>query len=88
MENTNTNSTVNPASSTKTILVAIVLLILAIIFWRWSLAYRTDHHMMDDRDDVMQMDQTPVTDEQLDKDLDASLNSNSEIELKAVDSEF
>lgn len=72
-------------TSTKTIWIFLVLLLAALVFWRWSLHYRASQVM---NHDTMMMGTEPATNEQLDQELEASMNSNSEIELRGVDEEF
>ncbi len=70
-------------TSTKTILIFLALLLAALVFWRWSLYFQTAHMVTEEK--VMEV---PSSNEDLDAELEASINSNSEIELKAVDGEF
>ncbi len=94
MENTTTPITptpVTPNPSNMKLLVFTGLLILGMIFWLWSISYRNNHHMMESgrmmrNDKQMAPAMTRETD--LNGEIDASLNSNSEIELRGIDEEF
>lgn len=98
MENTTTTPTPNPVAPQPTssvsntrLLVLTGLLILATAFWFWSLNYRDTHHRMQGGH-MMQNDQpmTPAYTEEsdLNNEIDSSMETNSEIELKGIDEEF
>lgn len=103
MENTpiTPNPTITPKGPTRnTLLILSVLLVLSVLFWLWSLAYRNDHQRDDRMDtDGKAMMNNNVNDENntnpgvveetnLDNEIDASMNSESEVELKGIDEEF
>lgn len=94
MENTTTNPTpitpapVTQAPSNKKLALFTVLLVLGAIFWLWSLSYRNSHHKMEDGS-MMRNDTPSMTEESdLNSEIDASMQSDSEIELKEIDGEF
>lgn len=88
--------TPTPVSKTNTIWVLVVLLVLAVIFWRWSLGYKPDALIQKiDSDSAMgqpsasdQQASVIASDEELNAQIDASLQSSSELEMKAIDTEF
>lgn len=85
MENINTSEI--KSTTTKTIWTFLVLLILAVIFWKWSITYRSSEMM--NATNTMEMNTATTTaDDQLKNDIDASMNSGTEIELRSIDSEF
>lgn len=98
MENTPTPTPVMPepatpvsAPSNKRLLVLTGLLILATIFWLWSVQYRDSHHMMQGGH-MMRNDQpmAPAYTEEsdLNSEIDSSMQTDSELELKGIDEEF
>lgn len=94
MENTTAPTAPAPAipgPTNQKLLVFTGLLILGTIFWLWSISYRNNHHMMENgrmmqNDQQMDLPMTQETD--LNNEIDASLTSNSEIELRGIDEEF
>lgn len=76
-------------TQTKTIWIFVILLLLAAIFWRWSVQYKTVRMSPVNMEaNTMKIGEEPATNEQLENELKASMESSSEIELRAVDSEF
>ncbi len=75
----NTTPTLSTPSNKK-ILVFTGLLVLATVFWLWSLAYRDSHVM---NDGTMMQGESDLNNE-----INSSMQSDSEIELKGIDKEF
>ena len=78
-------------TSTKTIVIYAILLILAIIFWKWSMisSVQKDMTNMSTSTGTQQANvSASMDDAQLDSQIEASLASDSEVELKGIDQEF
>ena len=79
------NTTPTTGPSNKKILVFTVLLILGTLFWLWSITYRDSRI----NTPVMQPDQSSINEvTDLDAEINSSLSSDSEIELRGIDEEF
>ena len=79
MENTTPNQT------NKKIVLFSVLLVVATLFWLWTISYR-DNKLMNESGELAAPAMTEETD--LNEEIDSSLNSESEIELREIDNEF
>ena len=75
-------------TTTNKIWIMVGLLILSIGFWLWSGDYLDK--MMAQREMKKQAATlgTPISDTELDAQIDAALQQDSELELKTIDSEF
>ncbi len=75
-------------STTNKIWIMVGLLMISVGFWLWSGDYLDK--MMAQREMKKQTATlgTPISDTQLDQEIDAALQADSELELKAIDSEF
>ncbi len=77
----------------KKIIILIGLLIVATGFWLWSREFLREHMMEKTRGrDVMIEEYVPtgepISDTELDAEIDSALILDSEIELKSIDKEF
>lgn len=70
------------------LVVAIVLLGLGMMFWKWSMDYRYRHTPMMHYDRNMERSIPAMSDADMDQELNASLNTSSEVELKEIDTSF
>jgi hypothetical protein len=76
-------------TTTHKIWLLIGLLILSVGFWLWSEDYYLNKTMFQKemKQQVVEIG-TPISDTELDMQIDTALLLDSEIELKAIDSEF
>jgi uncharacterized membrane protein len=87
MENTPITTAIDTPSQTSKLLLPVLLLVLGTVFWLWSISYR-DMRMADQMKQVQVEASVINSDTDLNSEIDASLQSNSEMELKGVDQEF
>lgn len=85
MESTTTKPTKN--TSMKRVLIAAVLLILAVVFWKWTMVRMyANHTFMPNRGRMERA--VPMNDAQLKQEVDASATTDVEADLKVIDAEF
>lgn len=75
-------------TTTNKIWLLIGLLILSVGFWLWSEDYLTKTMFQREMKQRALETGTPISDTELDMQIDAALLLDSELELKAIDSEF
>lgn len=77
------------STPSKAIWIFVVLLALAVIFWKWSLGYQNSRSLGSGHGGRMPaMNAEPASNEDMQKELNASMESSSEIELRGIDQEF
>ncbi|MES2985989.1 MAG: hypothetical protein V4686_02595 [Patescibacteria group bacterium] len=76
-------------NSTKKMVIYTILLALATIFWIWSLKYNDTTPMMENDQAIATTTISGTSEESdLEDEIDASLDSQAELELKGIDEEF
>jgi len=78
---------------TKKITIFISLLIIATGFWLWSREFLKERMMEKTRGGDMMMQEyvptgEPISDTEMDSEIDSALILDSELELKSIDNEF
>ena len=74
-------------TSMKAILIAAMLLVLAIVFWKWTMVRMYANHTLMPNHGRMER-AIPMNDMQLKQEVDASAATDAEADLKIIDGEF
>jgi flagellar biosynthesis/type III secretory pathway M-ring protein FliF/YscJ len=78
----------NNTSSTKKVWILLALLVVSIGFWLWSREYLLQAiERRDEAQKVMQKGK-PLSDEELDNQIDLTLDQSIELEIKEIEKEF